>query len=394
MCKRNGARYSAKGLDCDHKEARWAVKYRVGGKQILKTIGPNKREAERHLIKIQSELASGGTYQEAKNVLFKELAEKWLRNHEQGANPKPGTISTYEGRLRIHVLPIIGKKVVNQITAYDIENLKQELRTKISARYTNAILITLGTIFKYGWSLGFCKLNPTQFIKKLGVTRSIGSTISKDEAGALSRHLNEPYKTIFFAMLCTGARVGEITGLQWRDVDFKNSLISIERNVIRGPAGKFGMGDKPWAFGTPKSKESTRRVSMPPSLMAALVRHGKLSHGNNPLGLIFCTTNGNPYDRSMLRVKLNAALKAAGLKHIRLHDLRHTNASWLLADRINVGYVSKHLGHSGSQITIDTYYHVMPKEHEREMKLMDSMFPVWDTTHYLPSLPTHSNENK
>ena len=59
--------------------------------------------------------------------------------------------------------------------------------------------------------------------------------------------------------------------------------------------------------------------------------------------------------------------------------MRHTNATWLLANGVNLAYVSKHLGHSGVAITGDTYHHILPKEHERGMKLMDSMFPIWNT---------------
>lgn len=388
VCRKEGGRYSSQGLGCNHKEAIWAIKFLVGGKQIFKTLGRNKREAERHLMQIKSDLSSGGSYQETKNILFKELAEKWFKNHEQSANPKPGTISTYEARLRLHILPILGQKVVSQITPYDIENAKQEIRTKLGARYTNAVLITIGTILKYGWSLGFCKSNPAQLIKKLGVTGSVGTTISREEAVALLRNTSEPYRTIFFAMLCTGTRVGEITGLQWKDIDFKNDLITIERNVIHGPKGKFGMGDKSWVFGTPKSKNSTRRVSMIPALKVAFLRHSEKG-ASNPHGLVFCTKADKPYDRSMLGAKLRAAAKAASIKPIRIHDLRHTNASWLLAGDVNLAAVSKHLGHSGVAITGDIYHHLLPKDYERSMKLLDGVFPVWESAQapQLPSTP-------
>ena len=385
VCRKNGNRYSGQGLECKHKEAVWAIKFLVGGKQIFRTLGQNKREAERHLIRIKSELSLGGSFHETKNILFKELAEKWLKNHEQSADPKPGTIWAYHSRLTHHILPLLGKKVVNQITAYDIEKIKQTLREKMSARSTNSVLITIGTILKFGWTLGFCKSNPAQLVKKLGVSSNAGTTISTEEAAVLLKYAQEPYRTIFFAMLCTGARVGEITALQWKDVDFKNDLISIERNVFHAPKGKYGMGDKSWVFGTPKSKESHRKVFLIPALKAALLRHSEQSQGN-PLGLIFFTKGGKPYDRSTLRVKLNAALEAAHLKHIRLHDLRHSNATWLLAHGVNLAYVSKHLGHSGVAITGDTYHHILPKEHERGMKLLGGVFPIWDTPQ-LPLLP-------
>ncbi|MBI2094936.1 MAG: site-specific integrase [Candidatus Omnitrophica bacterium] len=378
VCRKQGARYSAQGLKCTHKEATWAVKFLVGSKQIFKTFGPNKREAERFLTKIKSEIASGGTFEQIKPILFKELAEKWLNNHRQSANPKPGTIWAYDSRLTHHILPLMGHKVVNQITAYDIETIKQKVREKLRARSTNQVLVEIGTILKYGWTLGFCKSNPAQLVKKYGIERGPGRTLTKEEAAILLRYATEPYRTILFALLCTGARIGEISALKWTDVDFKNNLITIQRNVFHAPKGKYGMGDKSWIFGTPKSKESTRKVFMIPALKTALVRHCEQSGGNQH-GLVFSTKFGEPYDRSTLRVKLVSITKAAGLKHVRLHDLRHTNATWLLAEGVNLAYVSKHLGHSGVAITGDTYHHVLPKEHERGMKLLDGIFPIWDT---------------
>jgi integrase len=385
VCRKEGARYSAQGLECKHKEAVWAIKFLVGGKQIFKTLGPNKREAERRLTQIKSELVSGGMFEQIRPILFKELAEKWMNNHKQGANPKPGTIWAYDTRLRLHILPLLGQKVVNQITAYDIELVKQTLRGNMSARSTNSALIQIGTILKYGWTLGFCKSNPAQLVKKLGVNRGVGRTLSTEEAVALLKQSVEPYRTIFFAMLCTGMRVGEITALQWKDIDFKNNLITVQRNVFRGPIGKYKMGDKTWLFGTPKSKESNRKVFLIPALKTALLRHSEQSGGNS-LGLVFSTKTGRPYDRSTLRERLNTFTKAASLKHVRIHDLRHTNATWLLANGVNLAYVSKHLGHSGVAITGDTYHHVLPKEHERGMNLLDGFFPALETPQ-APMLP-------
>ena len=102
---------------------------------------------------------------------------------------------------------------------------------------------------------------------------------------------------------------------------------------------------------------------MIPALKVALLRHSERSQGNK-LGLVFCTNRNQPYDRSTLRQKADAVIKAANLKYFRLHDTRHTNASWLLDNGVNLTYVSKHLGHSGVAVTGDTYHHILPKEHE------------------------------
>ncbi len=390
-CRRSKVRYSGKTISCDHKEATWGIKYRIGGKQVFKKIGSNKREAERHLLRIQSEIATSGAQQDIKPILFRELAERWMKNHELGANPKVGTLWAYDSRLRFYILPNLGQKIANQISVYDLESLKHKLREKLSARYTNAILVTIGSILKYGLILGFCRTNPATLVPKYKIDKGVGIPMTSEDAVKLLKYSNEPFRTIFFAMLCTGLRVGEVTGIMWKDVDFKNDLISIERNVFHAPKGKYGMKDKCWIFGTPKSKESTRKVFMIPALKTALLRHSEQSQGNE-LGLVFCTKTGKPYDRSTLRQKLLSVLEAASLKHVRLHDFRHSNATWLLANGANLAGVSKHLGHSGVGITGDFYHHVSPKEQESNKKLMADIFPVWDATG--KPEPPASNESK
>src|SRR3989338_6402982 len=99
-CRRGKVRYSAKTIECDHKEAVWGIKFRVGSKQVFKTIGANKREAERHLLKIKSEIACSGAHQEIRPILFKEIAAQWIKNYEQSPNKKHGTIWAYSSRLR------------------------------------------------------------------------------------------------------------------------------------------------------------------------------------------------------------------------------------------------------------------------------------------------------
>lgn len=384
-CRKAGAKYSATTLDCGHPEQRFGIKYRVGRKQVFKTLGQNKREAERLLLKIESEIACSGSFQEMKPILFKDLAKRWYRNHELGANPKPGTLWTYDVRLRYYILPNLGQKITNQISASDLEDLKLKLREKLSARYTNAILVTIGSIFKLGMTLDFCRSNPVQFVKRFKVDKGVGITLTMEEATALIEHSPEPYRTIFFATLSTGTRIGEITGIMWKDVNFKEGTISIQRNVFYGPKNKYAMKDQSWIFGTPKSKESVRKVAMPPALQTALLLHSERSQGN-PLSLVFCTKNGRPFDRSTLRKKLLLALETAGLKHCRLHDFRHSNATWLLANGANLAAVSKHLGHSGVGITGDFYHHVTPKDYETNAKIMSGIFPKWDTNG-IPKLP-------
>lgn len=111
----------------------------------------------------------------------------------------------------------------------------------------------------------------------------------------------------------TGLRQGELIALRWRDVDWKARLIRVRRNYTRG------------RFGTPKSRRSSRAVPMPGRVAVELERHFEHSSYTGDDDLVFChPETGNPYDASKIRKRFEAAGKAAGVRSIRFHDLRHT----------------------------------------------------------------------
>ncbi len=389
QCHKEGSPIKA----CKHSTATYAVHFRVNGKQVLKTIGTNRRDAERYLLNVKSEIATTGSFETMKTILFKDLAEKWYEQ-KQSDERRPGTLWAYRNRLDRHILPFLGKKIASQVTRSEIESLKLKLKEKLSSRSTNFVLTQLTSIFRHGVRLNFCKTNPVEFIERCkGVQKSAGSFLTTEEAGSLLEHCSEPHRTIFLTMFTTGCRIGELSALMWKDVDFRSNLIHIQRNVFFGPPGKYGM-KATWVFQEPKSADGVRKVFMIAGLKAALIRHKEASVPNK-YGLIFATSRGNPHDRSTLGKVLVASLERAGIKRIRPHDLRHSNASWLLSRGIDLASVSKHLGHSSVQITGDIYHHVLPEDYGRVSGVLDQSFRDNSLITLLPqSTPNKTNQTE
>lgn len=380
VCRKNGTSIQ----DCEHKEAVWAVHYRVNGRQVLKTVGPNKRDAERYLIKVKSEINTTGSFEIIKPILFSGLAEKWYEQKKTDER-RPGTLWAYRVRLDRHILPSLGKKAVSQVTRSDVEETKLKIREKLSSRSTNFVLTQIKAIFRHGMRLGFCKLNPAEFIDPCkGVERFEAQCLTTDECLTLLKYCDEPFRTIFFTMFATGMRVGELSALMWTDIDFKKNLISIQRSVFFG-GQKYGMKHV-WEFKEPKTTSGIRKVWLIAPLRAALVHHKQRSAPNKH-GLIFSTKFGNPYDRSTIGKMLIKRLTAANLKRIRLHDLRHSNASWLLSKGVDLAFVSKHLGHSTVSITSDIYHHFLPEDYQKVSGVLEEAFPDNPVLTGLPQLP-------
>ena len=166
--------------------------------------------------------------------------------------------------------------------------------------------------------------------------------------------------------MLTGLRQGEALGLRWGDVDVHEGAIRVRRQL--GLHGELS---------EPKTQAAKRDVPIPPSLARLLAEHRLASRHSADDDLVFCTTTGTPHNpRNIYRRGLRPALAAAGLPHLRWHDLRHVAASLLIAQGASVGHVSRLLGHANPAITLSTYSHAFAAaEHdERTRERMEQAF--------------------
>ena len=355
ICRRDGR----SGFDkCGHKEAQYIISYRVGKKQKRETIGSNKKEAEKILTRRLSEI-NHGTYQEACDITFNEFIDKWL---DEYALPriKAHTLYKYKNALKCHVRPVLGDYYVAKITPNDIRKLMSKMIKIRSAKTTNNILTIIKTIFKYARRWGYIRISPVEDVDKYRVEREEMDYLRPDEIQLLLKHCEEPFKTFVFTAVLTGMRKGELLGLQWGDVDWNSNTIFVKRS-LKWKFGKENNKDgKRWYFDTPKTRYSVRALTMSPRLKEALKIHHNKALVNED-DLIFCNKDNNPLDPdNIIKREFQPALRMAGLRKIRFHDLRHTYTSLLIAQGENVKFIQSQLGHASIQTTMDRYGHLLP----------------------------------
>jgi integrase len=181
-----------------------------------------------------------------------------------------------------------------------------------------------------------------------------------------------------WVLLCTtGLRIGEATGLEWRHVDLAAGVATIQQTV------QWQQG-KGLVLVEPKTGRSRRSVHLAPRTVETLRHHqdrqklawraaGRLW---NDEVLVFCTRSGRPLAENNLRRSLHRSLKKAGLPIVRIHDLRHTAAPYLLSLGTHPKMVQELLGHSSILLTLDTYSHVLPAMHQEIAARMDKLFEV------------------
>ena len=180
--------------------------------------------------------------------------------------------------------------------------------------------------------------------------------LNREEVGRLLQAVQPRYRTLVATAILSGLRQGELRGLHWRDIDFDHKLIRVRSALDRQRR------DVP-----PKTPNAIRDVVLMPALATALQRHQKQSCFDKPDDYVFTTEAGTPeYHAHLGRRVLNPALKKAGIRHVRWHDLRHTFASLLIAGGANITFLSRQLGHSSSQITLSVYAHLLDRDEQAQ----------------------------
>ena len=183
-----------------------------------------------------------------------------------------------------------------------------------------------------------------------------------NELGAFLDHVQAHRLGALFEVLAAcGLRRGEALGLAWKDINFLDGTLTIRRQLLNAWA------DGAPVFGEPKTATGRRVVEVDSRTLGTLIAHrlaqdserATWGRGYEDHDLVFSQENGRPLDPSHV-TKLFCRLAAeAGLRRVRLHDLRHGSASLMLAAGIPVEVVSKRLGHSSISVTTDIYSHLL-----------------------------------
>jgi integrase len=185
------------------------------------------------------------------------------------------------------------------------------------------------------------------------VQRRDQRVLSQDEIGRLLEAAPPQFRIFLTAAVSTGLRLGELQALTWRDLDFDAGFVRVRWQL-----------DRDGTLREPKTPQARRDVVLMPALAKALIEHRLASPYSAPADYVFASKAGTPLNfHNVERRGLDAAAEAAGLNgdgrpKLRLHDLRHTFASLLIAAGADVVFVSRQLGHAGPEITLKVYSHL------------------------------------
>lgn len=261
---------------------------------------------------------------------------------------RESTLDSRVGMLKNHVLPYFKNYVVSEITPTNILEWQNNMLKKgLSESYTHIINVYLKAMFTYAVEYHGLAKNPC--------TKMIGSLKSKNvdfwTPEEYKKFIEEcknniEYYTIFEILYYTGMRVGEVLALTLNDIDFDKSVIYVNKTYYR-ITGKD-------LINPPKTEGSEREVYIPHFLMDEIKEYTSHLYKLEPDQRLF---NKRPqYVRSIL----DDRAQKAGVKRIRVHDLRHSHASMLINAGANPLLIAKRLGHESPDITLKIYSHLFP----------------------------------
>lgn len=288
------------------------------------------------------------------DISFQSLYERYkefitLRIRESTAQSRFNMIDN-------HITPYFKDRIISDITPTDIMEWQNVMLQKgLSDTYLNQINIYLKAIFSYavdyvglsknpcGKSIGSRKTRQLNFWTPEEYHKFIEQLISCKDS-----YDNLTFFTIFEILYYTGIRVGELLALTLQDIDFKENKISINKGYYR-ITGK-DLIDKP------KTIHGERVVDIPDFLPQEIREYVSHLYEPDPTARLF--EKRPQYVRSVLRDRA----QKAGVKEIRVHDLRHSHASVLINLGANPVLVAERLGHESPDITLKIYAHLFPNQ--------------------------------
>lgn len=316
-----------------------------------------------------------------------EYLAYWLE-HNVRSVLRARTYERYEGIVRLHIVPVLGKVKLQALTPQHVNTLKsKKLKEGLSSKTVGLIYVVLHKALDDAVKLGLIARNVCDAVSPPREEETEIEPLDGDQIGKLlDAAKGHSQEALFILALATGMRRGELLGLKWRDIDFTKGVLHVRRILSRVPVLVREDGGEAYVEAEPKTKSSRRSIVLADFAKEALqkhhVRQGEMRRDAGELwedhDYVFCTPLGRHLSpgSSVLDV-LKTLLKRAGLPDIRFHDLRHSTATLLFSKGVHPKMVQEILGHSDISMTMNIYSHVLPTIQEDAVHRLNQAFKEW-----------------
>lgn len=350
--KRSDGRWEARFIQGYNNEGKAHYRY-LYGKSYLE-VKRKKQEALQKLNDIESD------HHDLNKYTFRQLTDEWLMSREQFV--KASTYVHYKNIINNHFLPAFGEKIICEITQAQVEQFLLDQFTSgrkdgtggLSRKTVLDMKAILKLILEYGEKKGHKTISKFSFTLPATSNKSL-STLSKQEQECLEKILylkEEPFYIGILISLYTGLRIGEVCALQWKDINFKEGVLNINKTLLRiQNAHPDTLEKTKIVIEKPKTLCSYRTIPLSDFLLTILYEEKQNDE-------IYLLTGKSQYMEPRLFLnKYKKVLKKAGLKNYTYHTLRHTFATRCIENNVDIKSLSEIMGHSNVNITMQRYVH-------------------------------------
>ena len=356
-----------------------------------KTVHGSRKDAEVALAQFVVE-ANHGLIPEGKSITFEEFFHVWQINYGE-KELAPSTYKRYVRMLETRILPYLGSFTLEKIKPTDLmklyDMLEQDAQIKRLAKNNGERTfkpLSKKTILEHHrlissmlhkavyWQL--IPFNPAERVQPPRASRVKRRFYDDEQCKILLSNLNSlsenemKYKVAIILDVFTGVRLGELMGLEWNDIDFKN------KEIIINKASQY-LPEKGVYTKEPKTSSSYRNVSIPDSVIEMLQEYKKWYDSQKELcgefwndsDRLFVQDNGKPMHPDTVSKWFGKFIRKIGLPVINFHGIRHTNATLLISQNVDVAVVAARLGHAQISTTFNFYVHPLAS-HNRSAGLV------------------------
>ncbi|MGW8959653.1 tyrosine-type recombinase/integrase [Paenibacillus sp. NPDC055715] len=331
-------------------------------KQKKKRGFKRRKDAQAAMTEVLNQVNKGDYIEPSKIKFTDYMLDVWLVEKEQNKRMTRLTAKSYRSGIVTHISPFLS---LGELTSTDIKGVMNRIKKKdkngklYADSYVQRIFNIMVYSLNYAVKNDLIKESP---IKKLDRPKVIKRKLNVWDVDQIRRFLssfeNHRHYIVYFLAIHTGMRQGEILGLPWRNVDYRNKCIMVTQ-TLESDAKRIKEGAK--------TTSSVRSIDISDEVIEMLQKqHERVLMEKELAGemyvdndLICCTNIGKQVFPNTITRLMKRKIEELELPSIRFHDLRHTSASLMLSIGIHPKVVSERLGHRSVTITLDTYSHLL-----------------------------------
>ncbi|MBQ7308269.1 MAG: site-specific integrase [Clostridia bacterium] len=346
------------------KNGKWSVRFYAieNFKTVKKRLSgyKTKKEAEKAYLEYQTisdEEKNSKISKSASKLLFKDLFNEFLEFKQ--SRIKQSSFYDLESKSKLHILPFFENCIVSTISPKLILEWQNGLE-KYSYKYKTGLRGYLSGMLTYAQKY----YNIPNQLPNVDNFKNNNEEIKEMKIWSEETFLKFietidrlDYKAYFSCLYLTGCRKGELLATNWNDWDLDNNILNIQKSVTRK------VKSHSWTITTPKNLYSIRKIYIPIKL-SNLMKEYKEWQTENKESLKFVFGGSQPFADSNIERFFKQKCEEANVEKIRIHDFRHSHASYLISNGLSIVAVAKRLGHKDIEQTLNTYSHLLKSDED------------------------------